>query len=269
MVEGAEIVMPGIPEYVHLIKRLLAEVGCYFLLLVFVVLATRLWRRAVKVPREKSTGNFLLAALVSVVACGIGYFSICHSMSLMYSYFGMKAFHAYKLDSALVLFQDSLGYRKNADALGGKGVCLLWLGDSRKGIQLLNDARAMRGGKGSTFEDFYEGLYYFYDDDPTNAIPLLEAASADPAFQWDVTKLFASLQLDWNRPQEATRLMQPYLQAEVTDADQAYIMASLKLAERKTNEAEALMDEFLTNNPPPYWKIRLEKLRARTQGRAP
>ena len=126
----------------------------------------------------------------------------------------------------------------------------------------------MRRGKGSPFEEFYEGLYYFYHDDPTNAVPLLEAASADPAFQWNVTKLFAALQLDWNQPQEAARLMQPFMQADVTDADQAYIVASLKLIEGQTNEALALADEFLTNHPPPFWKIRLEKLKAKTQGSA-
>lgn len=261
--------MPNIPGYVHLMRWLVAETACYFMLLMLVVLATRLWRRVAKLPRGRRAGNVWLASMASALACGLGYFSICRSMSVMYSYFGMKAFHSFKLGSALVLFQDSLGYWKNADALGGKGVCLLWMGDSRKGLQLLNDAKAKRGGKGSSFEDFYEGLYCFFHHDTTNAVPLLEAASADPAFKWDVTKLFAALQLDGNRPQEAARLMQPYLQAKVTDADQAYIVASLKLDEGKTNAARALVDEFLTNKPPPYWKGQLEKLRTKIRGREP
>ena len=264
-----EIAMPGIPEYVHWTGLLLEEAAKYFALLVLVVLATRFWRRTVKVSREKKAGNVLLASLTSVLAAGLGYLSICHSMGLMYSYFGMKAFHSAKLDSALILFQDSLGYWKSADALGGKGICLLWLGDANGGIQLLNEARTMRRAKGSSFEDFYEGLYDFYHDDTTNAVPLLEAASADPAFQWNVTKLFATLQLDWDRPQEAARLMQPYMQAEVTDVDQAYVVAALKLANGKTNEAQALVDKFLTNNPPPFWKIRLEKLQAKIPRPAP
>src|SRR5882724_1078587 len=137
--------MPDIAQYVDFIGLLLEESGKYFALLLFAVLAIRLWRRTAKVPREKKTGNFLLAFVTSALATGIGYFSICHSMSLMYSHFGTEAFHSYKLEPALALFDTSLNYRKNADALGGKGVCVLWMGNPKKGIPLLNEARTLRG----------------------------------------------------------------------------------------------------------------------------
>jgi hypothetical protein len=165
----------------------------------------------------------------------------------------------------MILFDTSLDYWKNANALGGKGVCMLWSGHSRDGIQLLSEARALRDGKGSPFEDFFEGLYYFYQGDVTNAVPLLEEASVDPIYDWSVIKLFAAIQLDRDRPEEAAKLMQPFMQVEVSDSDQAYVVASLKLAEGKTNEARALADKFLTNNPMPFWKVRLENVRAKIQ----
>jgi hypothetical protein len=261
--------MPNIRDYVETTRVVLAESAKYFTLLLFAVLAIRLWRRAAKAPQAKRLGNILLASSISLLTSVIGYFSVCHSMSLMYLHFGMQAFHSYKLQPAFVLFQTSASYWKNPDAIGGQGVCLLWTGNPRKGLQLLNEAKKLRDGKGSPFEDFYEGLYYFYQNDVTNAVPLLEWASADPVFAWDVTKLFAAIQLDRGQPQEAAKLMQPFMQIPVTDPDQAYVVASLKLAEGKTNEAQALVDQFVTNNPMPFWKTRLEKVRAKIERQTP
>jgi hypothetical protein len=261
--------MPSIHEYVDWVKLLLEETAKYFALLLFAVLAIRFGRRAMKVKREEKPGNFLGAFVAGILACGIGYFSVCHSLSLMYSYFGMQTFHSYKLEPALSLFESSLSCWKSADTLGRKGVCLLWIGSVDEGFRSLNEARALRKGRGSPFENFYEGLYYFYHDDVTNAVPLLEAASASPDFAWGVTKLFAVIQLDWDRPQEAMRLMQPYLQVEVSEADQAYIIASLKLVDGKKAEAQALVDKFLLDAPPSFWKARLEKLRAKIQRPTP
>jgi hypothetical protein len=261
--------MPSIPSYVELVKLILSESAKYFALLLIVVLATRLWRRLPKLPRGKRSGNFLLACLSSALAIGIGYFSICHSMSLMYSYFGMQAFHSYKLEPALSLFQNSLDYRKNADALGGKGVCLLWMGHTADGMRALDEAKALRHGKGSPFEDFYEGIYLFYHNDQTNAVPLLEAASASPDFQWGVTKLFAIIQLDRNQPQEAARLMQQFMQAKVTETDQAYIIASLRLADGNKAGALSLVNQFSTNGLTPFWHARFEILRAKIQDQTP
>ena len=252
--------MPSIHSYVELVKLILAESAKYFALLLIVVLTIRLWRRLPKLAVGKKSGNFFLACFCSALAIGIGYFSICHSMSLMYSYFGMQAFHSYKLEPALSLFQASLNYRKNADALGGKGICLLWTGHAGDGILALNRARTLRKGNGSPFENFYEGLYFFYRDDLTNAVPLLQEASSSPDFQWDVIKLFAVIQLDRNQPQAAAQLMQPFMQAEITENDQAYVIASLKLADGEKAEAQALVDKFSTNQPTPFWQARFEKL---------
>jgi hypothetical protein len=261
--------MPSISSYVELVKLILSESAKYFVLLVLVVLAIRLWRRLPKLSKGKRSGNFFLACLSSALAIGIGYFSICHSMSLMYSYFGMKAFHAYKLEPALSLFQTSLDYRKNADALGGKGICLLLMGHTPDGMRALDEAKALRQGESSPFEDFYEGLYLFYHDDSTNAVPLLEAASASPDFQWGVTKLFAVIQLDRNQPQEAARLMQPFMQVKVTETDQAYVIASLRLADGKKATALSLINQFSTNDLTPFWKARFEKLRVKIQNQTP
>lgn len=261
--------MPNIGDYLDLIKLLLTETAKYFTLLLFSVLAIRLWRRFPKLPARRKPGNLALACLASALACGIGYLSICHSLGLMYSYFGMKAFRSYKLDPALSLFQTSLTYWENADAVGGKGVCLLWMGKPDEGIHLLEQAKALRKGKNSPDEDFYEGLYYFYHDGVTHAVPLLEAASGDPDYSWGVTKLFAIIQLDRGQPQEARRLMQPFMKVEVTETDQAFVMASLKLAEGKPAEAQLLVDKFASGDLIPFWKVRFESLRERIQKQNP
>ena len=261
--------MPNIGDYLELIASLLTETAKYFAVLLFSVLAIRLWRRLPKLPGEKKPGNFALACLASTLACGIGCLSLCHSLGLMYSYFGMKAFRSYRLVPALSLFQTSLTYWKSAAAVGGKGVCLLWTGNPDEGIRLLNQAKTLRKGKDSPFEDYYEGLYYFYRDDVTNAAPLLEAASADANYGWGLTKLFAIIQLDRNQPQEARRLMQPFMKVEVTETDQAYVMASLNLAEGKKAEAQALVDKFSSGDLIPFWKVRFEKLRERIQKQNP
>jgi hypothetical protein len=61
--------------------------------------------------------------------------------------------------------------------------------------------------------------------------------------------------------------MQPYLTAEVTEPDQAYVIASLKMMDGKNAEALALADKFYssTNEVTPYWKKRLEDLKTRLQ----
>lgn len=257
--------MPSIYSYVEVVKLVLIESGKYFGLLLLVVLAIRLWRRLPKLASGKKSGNVMLASLSTVLAASIGYFSISHSMSLMYSYFGMQAFHAYRLAPALSLFQTSLDYRKNAEALGGKGVCLLWTDRAAAGLRAVNEARTLRQGNGSPFENFYTGLYFFYQNDMTNAAPLLEAASVSLEFQWGVTKLFAVIQLDRGQPQEAARLMKPFMRTEITEADQAYVIASLRLADGKTNETLSLVSQFLTNCPMPFWQTRFEQLRAKIQ----
>jgi len=257
--------MPNISDYTALTKVILIETGKYFALLLFSVLAIRLWRRWVTVSAADKPKSLLLAGAATLVACAVGYASICHSMSLLYSYYGMKAFRAERLAPALILFQTAAGYWKSADALGEEGVCLLWLDKPDDGIRLLDEAKARRKGEGPAFEQFYEGLYYFFHDQESKAVPLLEGASVDPAYDWTITKLFAVFQLDQNQPQTAAKLMAPFMQVEVTETDQAYVMASLKLAAGDKAGAQALIEKFATPGLPPFWKSRFEKLRAQLQ----
>jgi hypothetical protein len=255
--------MPNIIDYTETIKVVLVETAKYFALLLFSVLAIRLWRRWSKMPGRTRLKNFALAGLATCLAGAIGFFSLCHSLGVMYSYFGMKAFRDYRIDPALSLFQTSLTYWKSPAAIGRKGVCLLWTGKADEGIRLLDEARRLRKGQGTPFEDYYEGLYFFSQDNVTNAAPLLEAASADIDYNWSIIKIFAAIQLDRHQPQEALKLMQPFLKVEVTEADQAYVMAGLKLTEGKNAEAQALVDKFSTGDLTPFWKVRFDRLRER------
>ena len=71
------------------------------------------------------------------------------------------------------------------------------------------------------------------------------------------------MELDENRAADAAELMKPFMQAEATEFDQAYIMAALKLADGKKAEARALLDKFPTADLTPMWQSRFEKLRTR------
>lgn len=257
--------MPDIGNYTENTTLILGEAGKYFALLLFSVLAIRLWRRWVKTsPTDKAKG-LLLACAATLIAVAIGYVSMCQSLGKLYSYYGMEAFHAGRLSQALALFETSGKFWNGADARGQKGVCLLMSGDSERGLPLIRSARAQRNGVGTSFENFYEGLYDYTHGERVKSVPLLQAASADPAYRWSVIKLFAVMELDGNHADSAAALMQPFLAAEVTEADQAFIVASLKLSEGKKTEAQALLDKFPTNELAPMWKSRFEKLRSQIQ----
>jgi hypothetical protein len=262
--------MPNIHDYTELVQLLLKETGKYFALLLFAVLAVRLWRRLPKLRGGKQK-NFLLACGVSVIACGIGYFAIRQSLSLMYSYYGTRAFEAGNLTSASSLFQESSHYWLSPDALGKQGVCLLLSGKTDEGMQLMNDAKTLRQGRNTPFEEFYEGVHYFFLEQPEQAAPLLEKASVDPAYLWSAIKLLAVLQLDKNQTAEAKRLMSPFLTAEIsdTDCDHVYIAASLDLAEGKKAEAGTLADKFPPEKLSKFWQPRFEKLRKKIQSPNP
>jgi len=127
---------------------------------------------------------------------------------------------------------------------------------------LIGQAYALRHGQRTAFEEFYTGLYFFAQGQPSNAVPLLEAAFTDQTYSWSVTKLLAVVALDENKPAEASELMQPYMQAKVTEIDQAYIVAALKLADGKKAEAQAILNEFAASTLSPIWKPKFEKLQA-------
>ena len=255
--------MPDIGVYTESTKLVLAEAGKYFALLLFVVLAIRLWRRWAKTSAADKSKSLLLAAGITLIAAVIGYFSMRQSLGKLYSYYGVQAFQAGRLMQALSLFDTSEKFWNGPDALGQKGVCLLVAGDAEHGLPMIETAKARRKGAGTSFENFYEGLYYFTQGQVAKSVPLLQAASADQNYRWDVIKLFAVMELEANHPEDAAALMKPFMAAEVTESDQAYIVASLKLADGKKAEAQALLDKFSTNNLSPMWKTRFEKLQAK------
>ena len=255
--------MPDIGNYTETTRLVLAEAGKYFTLLLFLVLAIRLWRRWAKSPAANKPGNLFWAGAFTLIAAAIGYFSMRQSLGKLNSYYGMSAFHAGWLPQAFTLFEMSAKYWESADALGQQGVCLLVSGNPDRGLQLIEQAKTLRQGRNTPFEAFYEGLYFFANGQPGNSEPLLEAASADGNYRWNVIKLFAVMALDENRVADAAGQMKPFLQAEVTEFDQAYIIASLKLADGKKAEAQAILNKFPLQELSPMWKSRFEKLLAK------
>jgi hypothetical protein len=257
--------MPDIGNYTEYTTLVLGEAGKYFALLIFAVLSIRLWRRWTRTSASDKLKSLLLAFTATVIATTIGYFSMCQSLGKLYSYYGMKAFHAGRLLQALSLFETSGKYWNSPDAQGQKGVCLLLSGNAQAGLPLIEFAKARRKATGTSFESFYEGLYYFTRGQTAKSIPLLQTASADPAYNWSVVKLFAVMELESGHPEDAAAQMKPFMEAEVTEMDQAYIVASLKLADGKKAEAQLLVDKFATGDLPPMWKSRFEKLQAKLQ----
>lgn len=256
--------MPDIGNYTETTELVLGETGKYFTVLLFSVLSVRLWRRwAGNFTANKLTDLFS-ASLATLMACGIAYFSVCQSLGRLYSHYAMSAFRQNRPLQALALFETSSQYWKSADTLGQEGVCLLYLGAPDEGRDAIEKARSLRKGKNTSFEQYFEGTYYFTCGQKSNAVPLLNAASANPDYLWDVTKLFSIMLLDENRVADAEDWMKPFMQAEVTDSDQAYIMASFKLAEGKINEAQAILNRFslLEEDRSLAGKDRFEKLRA-------
>lgn len=250
-----------ITNYTENVTLVLTEAVKYFFLLVFCVLAIRLWHRWARRSAAKDTVGLLIAAVVTLLALAIGYFSMRQSLGSMYSYYGMKAFKNGQLPQALSLFETADGYWHTANTTGQKGVCILLLGDPVKGRNLIAQARTWRKGD-SQFEDFYEGVYLFTKGDTEHSIPLLQVASTAEDYHWSVVKIFAVMYLEANRVAEASKLMQPFMQAEVAEPDQAYIMAGLKLADGKKAEARTLLDKFPDSALSPMWHSRYEKLRA-------
>jgi len=244
---------------------ILTEVLKYLSVLLFSVLAIRLWRRMLKLSARGRWSNFSFAILSTILACGIGYFSICQSMSRLYAHYGTRAFDSGYVFSAFSLFAKSAEYWKTPDAIGHEGVCLFLLHRPDNGAPLLAQAKMMRGGKESAFEDFYEGLFYFFNDQTNKAVPLLEFAATDPHYYISVAKLIAVLKLDENKPADAEALIKPIRQDEVTDVDQAYVIASLDLIEGNRTNAMALWEKFSSTNLPAYWKTRFDNLGAKIQ----
>jgi hypothetical protein len=235
----------------------------YIFLLVLSILAIRLWRRLSALPAPFKQNGTLLACLATVIALVFGYFSFCHSLSRLYSYYGARAFSSGYLVSAVSLFSESSDYWKSADALGKEGICLLLLDKTKEGAKLIDAAKLMRKGQSTPFEEYYQGIYYFLNEQPEKAVPFLEAATTDWAFRRSAIVALAVIDVDNNQLEDAERVMKPFFQVQITSEDHAYVMASLLLFERKKNEAKTLVDKFESENLPPFWKSRFDRLRAK------
>jgi hypothetical protein len=256
-------------EYTVFARLFLEESIKYIFLLLISVLAIRLWRMLFTLPGQYRQKGIILASAATVVALVFGYLSLCHSLSRLYSYYGMKAFSSGYLTSACSLFSTSSDYWKSADALGKKGVCLLLLGKTDEGTKLVGDAKLMRKGQYSSFESFYLGRYYLIQEQPGQAVPLLETASTDWNYRWGAIKALAVVDVDQNQLEDAARIWKPFLNAEVTDEEQAYVMASLMLFEGQPDGAKMLVDKFGSENLPPFWKSRFDRLRAKIKNQGP
>src|SRR5882757_7135882 len=110
--------MPDIGNYTANTTLVLGEAGKYFAVLLFSVLAIRLWRRWIKTSPADKSKSLLLAGVATLLAAVIGYFSMCQSLGRLYSFYGMEAFHAGRLSQALSLFETSAKYWHSADVLG-------------------------------------------------------------------------------------------------------------------------------------------------------
>ena len=87
-------------------------------------------------------------------------------------------------------------------------------------------------------------------------------ASTGEEYHWSVVKIFAVMYLEANQVADARKLMQPFLQVEVVEPDQAYIMAGLQLAAGNKAGARSLLDKFPARALSPMWLGRYEKLEA-------
>jgi len=260
--------MLDIETYHGLIKVILGEFAKYFFLLLLSILSIRCWRHLPKTSGTHRRHFLLVGAASTLATVVIGYYSICHSLGRLYSHYGLKAFTAGNIEPAGSLFQSSLRFWPNADAIGQNGVCLLWLGQTNQGLAFIERARVLRG-RNTPFEEYYKGLHFYFHEQFDQAVPLLEDCSRDPAYDWNVTKLFSVINLEKNQPAETRRLMAPFAQVPVEDYDHAYIAAALDRLDGKTNDAKALVDRFDTTNLPPFWKTRFDKLRSTIQNPAP
>ncbi len=257
--------MPDIGNYTAGVLAVLGEAGKYFGLLVVCVLTIRLWSRWAKMASARNIGGLLWAVAATFCVVAIGWVSMRHSLGSLYSHYGRRTFHDGHLSEALSLFAAAEKNWHSADTLGQCGVCILLLGDARQGLELISQARSLRNGIGTPFENFYEGLYHFTQGDVRASAPLLQAAAADDLYRWSVIKIIAVMELDENRVANVAEQLKPFMQAEVTEFDQAYIMAALNLAGGRKSEARLLLDKFPGTGLSPAWQNRYQKLRSQLQ----
>jgi Flp pilus assembly protein TadD len=205
----------------------------------------------------------LFTSLTSLAAAASGWLSVRHSLSLLHAYYGDVAFDAHRLAAAARLYHTAQQHWKSADTVGKEGICLLLLDRRETARGLLAEAQTMRGGSRSAFEQFFEGMYWFFREQPERARPLLEQSWAGEDFRWRSSLLLAVIHVDQGNPAKAAQCLGPFLQAAVEDYDQAYVMAALKLAAGQPAEARVLLAPYPPEKLPRFWRPRFERLRAR------
>ncbi|MGH8022274.1 MAG: hypothetical protein ACRED1_01740 [Limisphaerales bacterium] len=257
-----------ISSYAGILNAVLVEAAKYLALLFLVVLALRLWRQIARSSGTNRQKMRWFAIVASILAAGVGYYSLCNSLGRLYLHYGVKAVNAGSIASALRLFQTSAENWKSSDALGGEGICALWTGETRRGLDLLSQAAKMRKRQ-SAFEQYYEGLYFFYHNQWDTAAPLLSSAAVETPYRWNAIKLIAAIELEKGSPEKADQLMAPFAAADVTDYDQAYVVASLDLWKGQKQEARTLAEKYDPAALPPFWSSRFQKLDAQLQARQP
>ncbi len=252
----------AISEYLESIRLVLLEASKFLVVLILTVLAIRMWRRFPKLSGSNRNSTGMVAAILTVMTLVAGYLGMTHSLGLLYSAYGMKAFGHENIPAALSLFRQSEGYWKTADNAGGAGICLLLLEQRALGEKKLEQARLLRKGVNSGFESHYSGLYYFTHNQPKEAFPRLRAAAGTINYRWTDSKLLAVMLLDNNQPADALELMGPYAQVAIQDCDHAYVMIALMLHQHKRDEAAKLLRQFPAETLSEFWKPRFENLRS-------
>lgn len=260
--------MPSIGDYTQTVSLLLGEIGKYLGLLAVSVLAIRLWRRLPQLSGSNRQQTIGFAVVASLVAAGIGYVSIRHSLGRMYYAYGLRGFWRGNIPGACALFHTSQVYWQSADASGAEGASLLLMDHPKEGFARLEHAKVMRQGSTSGFEEHFTGIYYFFHNQPEQAFSFLRASAGYAEFRWNSDKLLAVILLERGQQSTAAELMQPFAELEVKECDHAYIQASFKVLENKPGEARALLDKFPESQLDDFWRPRFAKLRVRTQSLA-
>jgi hypothetical protein len=255
--------MQAIGDYTFIVKLALVEGGKYLLLLFLVAFALRLWRFAKVATELKRSKAIVFAMVSSLVAVFVGYCVLASSLSQIYAAKGRIAFRDSKLKMALAAFESSSRCWRTADNVGEQGVIRLLLGQSQAAMPLLAEAK-MRRGRNTPFEQFYGGLFFFFDGSPERALPLLQGAAADQRFQWDATKLIAVILIESGHSNDAVEIMKPFRAIEIKDPDHAYVLALLDLQKGRKVEARAELDHFSNEKLSHFWQTRFSKIRNQT-----
>ena len=129
--------MPDIGNYTETTGLVLGEAGKYFALLLFSVLAIRLWRRWAGSSAANKSENLFLACAFTLMARGHRiFFHVPKPRQTLLPLRNERLPRGPAAAGASRCLKLSSKYWNSADALGQKGVCLLLSGDAGPGIAL-------------------------------------------------------------------------------------------------------------------------------------